>query len=167
MDNLLADLAGRRLFRSDLDYNFVRLSMVIVFFYFGYQKWSEHTAAFLVPYISHGPLIFWMSELGQRGASYFLGITEWTFGTLLLAGFWNKKIGIVGALGSVATFVGTVTIIPFFPSSNVPPPGGTPFLIKDIVLLAASFYLLKQDLLRTVKTEELSSVRVAPQHSLS
>jgi hypothetical protein len=32
-----------------------------------------------------------------RGASWFLACCEWTFGTLLLLGFWNKKLGILGA----------------------------------------------------------------------
>jgi uncharacterized membrane protein YkgB len=74
---------------------------------------------------------------------------------LLLAGFWNKKMGILGALGSVITFTSTVTIIPFMPDGWAPSAGGFPamvgnvaFLIKDVVLLAASFYLLKQDLVR-------------------
>jgi uncharacterized membrane protein YkgB len=49
---------------------------------------------------------------GIKESSYFLGVSEWLFGALLLGGFWNKKLGILGALGSVATFVTTVTIIP-------------------------------------------------------
>ena len=32
-----------------------------------------------------------------------------------LPGFWNKKLGILGALGSLFTFIGTVTIIPLMP----------------------------------------------------
>lgn len=35
------------------------------------------------------------------------------FDELLFLGFWNKKLGILGALGSCAFFVSTVTIIPF------------------------------------------------------
>jgi uncharacterized membrane protein YkgB len=73
----------------------------------------------------------------------------------LLAGFWNKKLGVLGALGSVVTFLCTVTIIPFMPDGWAPSAGGFPamvgnvaFLMKDLVLLAASFYLLKQDLLK-------------------
>jgi hypothetical protein len=90
--------------------------MVIIFFFFGYQKWWAYEAERLIPYISHGPLIFWLyPTFGLRGASWFLGCCEWTFGTLLLLGFWNKKLGILGALGSCMTFVGTVTIIPFMP----------------------------------------------------
>jgi len=92
---------------------------------------------------------------GLRGASWFLGVSEWTFGALILAGFWSKRLGILGAAGSVVTFVMTVTIIPFMPDGWAPSAGGfpamvgnVPFLMKDIVLLAASVYLLKQDVVR-------------------
>jgi len=43
--------------RDDLDYHLIRASMVIIFLFFGYQKWFEYEAQALVPYISHGPLI--------------------------------------------------------------------------------------------------------------
>jgi hypothetical protein len=40
----------------------------------------------------HGPLIFWMHPVfGMRGATYLLGVSEWLFRALLLAGFWNRK----------------------------------------------------------------------------
>jgi uncharacterized membrane protein YkgB len=75
---------------------------------------------------------------------------------LLFAGFWDKRLGIFGALGSTITFVTTFTIIPFMPNSWDPMAGfpamagEVPFLMKDIVLLAVSFYLLKQDLARVL-----------------
>jgi hypothetical protein len=51
----------------------------------------------LIPYIKNGPLIFWMYPVFEiRGASWFLGCSEWLFGTLLFLGFWNKKLGILG-----------------------------------------------------------------------
>jgi hypothetical protein len=52
---------------------------------------------------------------GVKGSSFFLGVSEWLFGALLLAGFWNRKLGILGALGSIVTFVCTITIISFMP----------------------------------------------------
>jgi len=77
------------------------------------------------------------------------------FGALLFLGFWNKKLGILGALGSCVTFMGTVTIIPFMPNGWAASAGGfpamtgnVPFLMKDVVLLAVSVYLLKQDVAR-------------------
>lgn len=150
----IAERAG--LLRDDADYKLVRASMVIIFFFFGYQKWFEYEAQILIPYISNGPLISWMYPVfGVRGASWFLGVAEWTFGALLLAGFRNRTLGALGALGSTVTYVMTVTIIPFMPDGWAASAGGfpamvgnVPFLMKDVVLLAASLYLLKQDLLR-------------------
>jgi uncharacterized membrane protein YkgB len=73
----------------------------------------------------------------------------------LFLGFWNKRLGVLGAAGSAGTFVATVTIIPFFPNGWEEAAGGFPaltmitgFLLKDVVLLAVSLYLLKQDLAR-------------------
>jgi uncharacterized membrane protein YkgB len=144
------------LLTQDLDYHAVRASMVIIFLFFGYQKWFEYEAQVLIPYISNGPLIWWMYPVfGIRGASWFLGAAEWTFGALLFAGFWDKRLGILGAAGSVVTFIMTVTIIPFMPDGWAASAGGfpamtgnIPFLMKDVVLLAASIYLLKQDVAR-------------------
>jgi hypothetical protein len=66
--------------KDDLDYHLIRSSMVIIFLFFGYQKWFAYEAQALIPYISHGPLIFWMYPVfGVRGATYFLGASEWLF----------------------------------------------------------------------------------------
>src|SRR5262244_2885606 len=117
MNSFAKLLARSPLLRPDLDYSLIRAAMVIVFVLFGYQKWFEYEARVLIPYISNGPLIFWLyPAFGIHGASWFLGVAEWTFGTLLFLGFWDKRAGVLGALGSVATFVCTVTIIPFMPN---------------------------------------------------
>lgn len=151
-------LAKLGLIRPDLDVHLVRASMVIMFFFFGYQKWFEYEAQALIPYISNGPLISWLYPVfGIRGATWFLGVAEWTFGGLLLLGFWSRKLGMLGAAGSVITFVSTVTVIPFMPNGWAQSAGGFPamignvaFLMKDVVLLAASIYLLRQDTLRVL-----------------
>ena len=48
------------LLTKELDYHLVRASMVIIFFFFGYQKWWPYEAERLVPFISNGPLIWWL-----------------------------------------------------------------------------------------------------------
>src|ERR1700747_3116787 len=151
------------LLKDDLDYHLIRASMVIIYFFFGYQKWFDYEVQDLIPFFTHGPLIFWMYPVfGMKGATYFLGVSEWLFGALLLAGFWNKKLGALGALGSVFTFIATVTIIPFMPDGWAASAGGFPamvgnvaFLMKDVVLLAVSFYLLKQDASRVASAESI------------
>jgi uncharacterized membrane protein YkgB len=150
------------LLRYDIDYHFVRASLVIIFAFFGYQKWFNYEAQALIPFVTHGPLIFWIYPVfGILAATWFLGAAEWIFGFLLLLGFWNKQLGILGAIGSCFSFVATFTVLPFLPNGWEPSAGGFPamtegtaFLMKDLVLLAASFYLLRQDLLRAESARE-------------
>jgi uncharacterized membrane protein YkgB len=131
--------------------------MVIISLFFGYQKWFEHDAQVLIPYISNGPLIFWMYPVfGIRGASWFW---ESQNGRLAHFYFWG-----FGIKGSCITFIMTVTIIPLMPNGWATSAGGfpamtgnVPFLMKDVVLFAASVYLPKQDVLRA----SLSATHVA------
>ena len=170
MNFLLKALAKMGLFKAELDYHLIRASMVVIYFFFGYQKWFDYEAQGLVPFFTHGPLIFWMYPVfGMKGSTYILGVSEWVFGALLLAGFWNKKLGVLGALGSVATFISTVTIIPFMPHGWAASAGGFPamvgnvaFLMKDVVLLAASFYLLKQDASRLASAASIGELSRTP-----
>ena len=163
MNFIVKTLSRFGVLREDLDYHLVRAAMVIIFAFFGYQKWFQYEAAALVPFIKNGPLISWMYPVfGMRRATWFLGVSEWFFCALLFAGFWNKKVGMLGALGSIVSFVCTITIIPFLPDGWAPSAGGFPamtedmaFLMKDLVLLAASFYLLKQDLTRVARTRNI------------
>ena len=158
MASLINLLIKSGILTEDLDYHLIRAAMVIIFLFFGYQKWFDYEAQVLIPYISNGPLIFWLYPVfGIRAATWFLGVSEWLFGALLFLGFWNKKLGILGALGSCVTFMGTVTIIPFMPNGWAASAGGfpamtgnVPFLMKDVVLLAVSVYLLKQDVARAL-----------------
>src|SRR5207244_4894325 len=160
MNWLINALIKRGLLKDDLDYHLIRASMVVLFLFFGYQKWFEYEAQALIPYISNGPLISWMYPVfGIRGASWLLGVSEWSFALLLFLGFWHKRLGILGALGSCAAFIGTVTIIPFMPDGWAASAGGfpamtgnVPFLMKDVVLLAVSVYVLKQDVVRVARS---------------
>src|SRR5207249_5011538 len=169
MNSLIRISTKFGLLKEDLDYHLVRASMVIIFLFFGYQKWFEYEAQTLIPYISNGPLIFWMYPVfGIRGASWFLGVSEWLFGAFLFLGFWNKKLGILGALGSCFSFIATVTIIPFMPNGWAASAGGfpamtgnIPFLMKDVVLLAVSFYLLRQDVARVSRSTPQSDLVLA------
>jgi uncharacterized membrane protein YkgB len=161
MNALIRILAKSGLLKHDLDYHLVRASMVLVFLLFGYQKWFDYEAQTLIPFISNGPLTSWMYPVfGIQGASWFLGVSEWLIAALLFWGFWNKKAGALGALGSVGTFITTVTIIPFMPDGWAASAGGfpamtgnVPFLMKDVVFLAVSVYLLKQDVARALLPE--------------
>jgi uncharacterized membrane protein YkgB len=173
MNSLIKVLAGSRLLKGDLDLYLLRGSMVLIFLLFGYQKWFEYEAQTLIPFISNGPLTFWMYPVfGLRGASYFLGVSEWLTAALLIWGFWNPRAGILGAILSVATFVTTVSTIPFLPdgydaAAGFPAmKGNVAFTMKDVVFIAVSFYLLKQDVVRAsraaARRREVGEPRALP-----
>jgi uncharacterized membrane protein YkgB len=159
VNQLILYLSQTILFRSALDSYLIRAAMVFTFLAFSIQKWTQYTAEMLVPLISHSPVVFWLlPAFGVRGAGYFLGTTETIFGSLIFLGYWIPRLGVLGALGSIVTFIGTTTIIPFLPDGWAREAGGFPimtlplgFLMKDVLFLAASFYLLKQDLTRAAR----------------
>jgi uncharacterized membrane protein YkgB len=156
LNDLILFVSRTAPFRGHLDRHLIRGAMVFTFFAFSIQKWTQYTSEMLVPLISHSPIVFWLLPVfGVRGAGYFLGTTETIFGCLIFLGFWSPRLGILGALGSIITFIGTTSIIPFLPGGWAPEAGGFPimtlplgFLVKDVLFLAASFYLVKQDLAR-------------------
>jgi uncharacterized membrane protein YkgB len=159
MKSLINVLARSGLLKGDLDLHLVRGSMVLIYLLFGYQKWFDYEAQTLIPFIENGPLTSWMYPVfGLHGASYFLGVSEWLTAALLIWGFWNPKAGVLGAILSVGTFVTTVTIIPFMPDgwnaeAGFPAmQGNVAFLMKDVVFLAVSVYLLKQDVVRALSS---------------
>jgi uncharacterized membrane protein YkgB len=173
MNALIKILTKSGLLKGDFDYHLLRASMILVFVLFGYQKWFQYEAETLIPFISNGPLIFWMYPVfGVRGASWFLGASEWLFAALLFWGFWNKKAGVLGALGCAFAMIGTVTIIPFMPegwdaAAGFPAmKGNVAFLMKDVVLLAAAVYLLKQDVVRASLTARHAPPRSSEESGL-
>ena len=150
------------LFKGEIGDHLVRAAMVFTFAIFSYQKWFSFEAHQITPFIQHSPLVFWLiPAFGIRGAGFFLGTTELLFGSLILLGFWNRKLGILGALGSVVTFAGTVTIIPFLPNAWASEAGGFPamylpvaFLLKDVLFFVVSIYLLQKDVTLAAKEIE-------------
>jgi uncharacterized membrane protein YkgB len=162
MSPLILNLSRTMVFRDDLDRQLIRAVMIFTFYIFSYQKWFSFEAHQITPFIAHSPVVFWLiPAFGIRGAGFFLGTTEWLFGTLILLGYWNARLGVLGALGSMVTFLGTVSIIPFLPNAWAAEAGGFPamylpvaFLVKDFLFLAASFYLLKHDFTRAAREME-------------
>ena len=151
----------------------LRLAMVVIFFWFGLQKFTAYEAMGIAPLVSNSPLTSWLNVLGTQGASMFIGTSELTFGLLLAIGLrWPGSLAaMLGALGSCVTFLTTLSFLVTTPGVWAPsgPPllSGTTgvFLIKDIVLLATSLLLMAQALSyrRTMGTAaESRSFRAAP-----
>jgi uncharacterized membrane protein YkgB len=148
----IADVAPTSIERSAT--HLLRLSMMVIFFWFGLQKFTAYEAMGIAPLVSNSPLTSWLNVLGTQGASMVVGTSELTFGVLLAIGLrWPGSLAaMLGALGSCVTFLTTLSFMVTTPGVWAPsgPPllSGTTgvFLIKDIVLLATSILFLAQAL---------------------
>jgi uncharacterized membrane protein YkgB len=134
------------------DVTLFKLVMALIFLMFGYAKWFDYEAQALIQVTSNSPFLAWMHHaFGPHVTSYFLGVAEWTTGLLLLLGIRRQLPALLGAAGSCVTFIVTTTLIFSTPGAWEASAGGFPamggatsFLIKDVVLLAVSIYLLRE-----------------------
>src|SRR6266852_292796 len=100
MNSLIKILAKSGLLKGDLDYHLVRASMVLIFVLFGYQKWFAYEAETLIPFISNGPLIFWLYPVfGVRGASWVLRPSHFLGNVCRLRGL--RLRGLVGGCAAL------------------------------------------------------------------
>ena len=129
----------------------LRWALVIVFLWFGGMKFTGYEAMGIAPFIANSPFMSWLHALfGVQGASYVLGIVELSTAGALIAGAFNPVASAVGAAMSCLTFIITLTFFLTTPGVAEPTAGGFPaisagvgqFLLKDLVLLAASLCLL-------------------------
>lgn len=129
----------------------LRWALVIVFLWFGGMKFTGYEANGIAPFIANSPIMSWLHALfGIQGASYVIGVVELATAVALIAGAFSALFSALGAAMSCATYVITLTFFLSTPGVVEPTAGGFPaisapigqFLLKDLVLLAASLCLL-------------------------
>jgi uncharacterized membrane protein YkgB len=130
---------------------FLRWALVIVFFWFGGMKFTAYEALGNAPLIDHSPIMSWLNVLfGVRGASGVIGVIELSTAVALAIGAFSPVASALGAAMSSTTFIITLSFFLSTPGVAEPAAGGFPaisapigqFLLKDLVLLAASINLL-------------------------
>jgi uncharacterized membrane protein YkgB len=135
------------------------LALAIVFLWFGGMKFTSYEALGNAPLIDHSPVMSWLNVVfGVQGASDVIGVIELSTAMMLIFGAFNAAASALGAAMSSVTFVITLSFFLTTPGVAEPTAGGFPaisqpigqFLLKDLVLLAASVNLL------------LASIRVHP-----
>ena len=145
----------------------LRYGLVLIFFWFGALKFTAYEAAGVAPFGMTSPLLSWaFAALGQQGFSYALGAIEISVGALIATRFFSAKLSAIGSIGATVTFLITLSLL--FTTPGVIQPGysfpalsgkvGT-FLLKDLVLLAASIWTAAEALgaTRAESGKELSS----------
>lgn len=135
---------------SRRDLRLLRWALFVVFLWFGGMKFTTYEANGVAPFMAGSPLMNWLlALLGVQGASSFLGVFELATAALLAVGSINPIASAVGAAMSCLTFFVTLTFFFTTPGVSEATAGGFPaisaapgqFLLKDIVLLAASLCL--------------------------
>ncbi len=129
----------------------LRWSLVVIFLWFGAMKFTAYEANGIAPFIANSPMMSWLhSLLGVQGASYAIGVLELSTAAALFLGAFLRIFSALGAAMSAATYLITLTFFFSTPGVAEATAGGFPaisampgqFLLKDLVLLAASISLL-------------------------
>jgi len=129
----------------------LRWALVVIFLWFGGMKFTGYEAAGIAPFIEHSPIMSWLNGFfGVQGASWIIGVIELSTAFALFLGAFEPIFSALGAAMSAATYLITLTFFLSTPGVAEATAGGFPaisaapgqFLLKDLVLLAASFSLL-------------------------
>ncbi|MDW5318470.1 YkgB family protein [Rhizobium sp. PL01] len=136
-------------FRGELA--LLRWALIVIFLWFGGMKFTTYEAMGIAPLMVNSPIMSWVpATFGVQGASYFIGVIELLVAATLALGAFNRLASALGAAMSCLTYFITLTFFLSTPGVAEPTAGGFPaisadigqFLLKDLVLLAASACLL-------------------------
>ncbi|MCC8937784.1 DUF417 family protein [Bradyrhizobium sp. Arg68] len=133
------------------------VSLAIIYAWFGGMKFTAYEANGLVPLVENSPLLSWFyAVFSVRGFSTFLGFVELSIGLLIALRLASPLFSAAGGLLSAGLFVTTVSFMISTPGVIVPELGAPAitvapgqFLLKDVGLFAASFWVFV-DSLKTV-----------------
>ncbi|MFC0402147.1 YkgB family protein [Paraburkholderia rhizosphaerae] len=129
----------------------LRWALVVIFLWFGGMKFTSYEANGIAPFIAHSPFMSWLhAAFGVRGASRVIGVLELSTAAALIIGAFKPFFSALGAAMSAMTYFFTLSFFLTTPGVAEPTAGGFPaisaapgqFLLKDLVLLAASLCLL-------------------------
>lgn len=129
----------------------VTYALALIFLWFGCLKFTDYEAAGIAPLVMNSPLVTWWHGLfGIAGTSHMLGVYEILTGLLLAARPFSAKLASIG--GAMATICFLVTCSFMLTTPGVMQPGADSplelspfpgqFLLKDVVLLAVSIWIL-------------------------
>ncbi|WP_018004167.1 YkgB family protein [Cupriavidus neocaledonicus] len=129
----------------------LRWALVVIFLWFGGMKFTAYEANGIAPFIANSPIMSGLHAIfGVQGASYVIGVLELSTAAALILGAFQPIFSALGAAMSAATYLITLTFFLTTPGVAEATAGGFPaisampgqFLLKDLVLLAASLSLL-------------------------
>src|SRR5713101_7392754 len=132
----------------------LRYGLALIFLWIGAMKFTAYEAAGIRPLAENSPLMSWLlAALGVQAFSNLLGVIEIAAGVLLALRPVSAIASVIGSGIAIATLLTTLTFL-FTTPGWAASLGGFPalsalpgqFLIKDIVLLGAAVWSLRESL---------------------
>jgi uncharacterized membrane protein YkgB len=124
-----------------------RYGLAAILLLIGMLKFTAAEAHGIEPLVAHSPFLFWLYRvLSIQTVSNLIGSVEIALAVIIALRPWSAKLSFYGSLGAVFTFLLTLSFLFSTPgafdfSHPVPLLGDAgQFLIKDLVLLGASFW---------------------------
>ncbi len=132
----------------------LRYGLVLILLWIGGMKFTPYEAHGIMGLEANSPFLRpLLTALGVQGLANVIGVTEITTAVFLVAGRLFPRLGLIGSLIAILTFVTTLSFLVTTPGWE-PSLGGFPalsgavgqFLIKDVVLLGAAVYTARESL---------------------
>lgn len=122
------------------------MATIIVLLWIGILKFTPSEAMAIKGYVSNSFLMSWLySVTSLQGVSNIIGIYEIITAILLIASFWNKKMGLIGGYLSAIIFLTTLSFLITTPGIWKVSEGVVVtdfFVLKDIAFLAVSLQII-------------------------
>lgn len=131
----------------------LRYGLVVVLCWIGGMKFTAYEAEAISPFVLHSPLLSWAYWIfGTQGFSNLLGVSEIGIGLMVAARPLSARTAAAGGGLAVLMFLTTLSFLFTTPGVWAAPAGGFPalsvvpgqFLVKDLVLLAASLWVFDE-----------------------
>lgn len=132
----------------------LRYGLALIFLWIGAMKFTAYEAEGIRPLAENSPLMSWLlAALGIRAYSNLLGVIEIATGVLLALRPVSAWATVIGSGMAIATFLTTLTFLFTTPGweqslGGFPALSALPgqFLLKDVVLLGAAVWALREAL---------------------
>ena len=129
--------------------NLIYLSLGLIFFWFGGIKFTDGGANAIQGLVNNSPILSWVyGVFSVETFAAVLGTVEIIIGISLIAGVAKPRLGQLGGWAGIITFLVTLSFMLTTPGvvpegASFPVLSGMPgeFLLKDLVLLAASIFI--------------------------
>lgn len=147
-----------------------RYGLVVVIGWIGALKFTSYEAHGIQPLVANSPLMSWLYNIFDVGTfSALLGVVEIAVAVLVAIKPLAPKLSVVGSIGAIALFLGTISFLFTTPGIGEASAGGFPvlsstgqFLIKDVALIGLSAWTLA-DSVRAVRRSAAQQVLTEPE----